>query len=127
MLVLQNSYNMPRLFRFTRSVQIRMPQNILVAVQFAQQVKLYVNELLKKLPEYKEAALQFPIADFQIGMELFGKQRVYWQLDVHDLNIVAALDHQLLLDEDYQLMLQQVAEIWIPGTMEDIIVQLITD
>ena len=60
-----------------------------------------------------------------VGVEMFGKMRVYWSYDVASLDEVATINTSLMQDRAYWGFLEKAKHLWVEGSMNDRIVKLI--
>ena len=93
--------------RFHRSARTARGRRLLEAIQWAREVAEYINS------KYSEATVL-------VFVEQFGAQgTIHWYADYEDVATLDRIGSELLADEGYQSILENAAELFIEGSVND--------
>ena len=93
--------------RFHRSARTARGRRLLQALQWAKEVAEYINS-------------KYPEATVLVFAEQFGAQgTVHWYADYEEIATLDRIGSELLADEEYQSILDNAAELFIEGSVND--------
>jgi hypothetical protein len=96
------------MYRFTRMTTVKNSAMEAPALKFAADVVSYLNKAYGMNLRY--------------GVKLFGPREVYWTLDAASLDEIGALQPKLMMDREYQALLERTKELFVEGSIQDSIV-----
>ena len=99
------------MYRFTRSITVKLAADMPGALQFGNEVTAYLNKTYNM--------------KINVGVELFGRARVHWSYDVASLDEVSQLNTSLMQDRSYWGIVEKAKHLWVEGSMNDRVVKLI--
>jgi hypothetical protein len=99
------------MFRFTRTVTVKLAVNIPAALQWATEVTAYLN---------KAYAL-----DMKFGIEIFGEGKIHWYIDTDSLDKLTAINGKLMQDREYNGLLEKARSLWLEGGLKDTVVKIV--
>jgi hypothetical protein len=95
---------------FIRTVRVKNAASMPAAVQFAASICAYVN---KAYPTH-----------MKFGVEVFGHARIYWLIEFDSVDQSLAMNQRMLMDPEYQALLNKGKDLWVEGGLKDKLVQL---
>jgi hypothetical protein len=98
----------PTMFTFTRKATLINAAYTSSGIGWAMEVTGYLNKTYN--------------LHMKAGMQMFGGLALYWQFDVDSLDKLSALNTKLVQDKTYLAMLDKAKDLWVPGSLKDVVV-----
>ena len=95
---------------FIRSVTLKHAASTAAAMQFAHEVCAHVNT------HYQ--------VQMRCGLEVFGRLRIYWLLDMDSADAGMAMNQKMMTDAAYQALLNKGKDFWVKGSLKDRLIRL---
>ena len=98
------------MYQFIRNVTPRNAAAVPAALQFANDITGYLNGTYG--------------INLKCGIRLFGPPVLFWEFETESVDKAIGLNGKLMQDREYLKMLDRAKDLWVAGTMEDMIVSL---
>lgn len=95
------------MYRYTRTATVKNGADVQRAMAIAGEITAYVNKLVD--------------IDLQCGIELFNGNRIHWSADFPSLAVFEQKFAKLMADDDYFALIGRARELWVDGTLQDVI------
>jgi len=99
------------MYRFTRTVTVKLAVNIPAALQWAGEVTAYLNKAY-------ELGMKF-------GVEIFGSGKIHWYCDTDSLDKLTAINAKMMQDREYNGLLEKAKGLWLEGGLKDTVVKIV--
>lgn len=99
------------MYRFIRTVTVKLAVNMPAALQFCNEVASHLNKSYN--------------LDMKTGVEMFAGTKVYWFSEARTLDEMSQLNAKLMQDRGYWEILEKAKHLWVEGSMRDTIVNII--